>query len=81
MQKTFLAGRQILIVEDEPLIALNLMRAFEEVGAVPLSAETLADAKVLVERDGLSGAVLDFGLGDGHADMICHRLDERRIPA
>ena len=33
-----------------------------------------------VEEDGLSAAVLDFGLGDGDADALCERLKERAIP-
>jgi DNA-binding response OmpR family regulator len=75
-----LAGRSILIVEDEPLIALEIVDAFEGAGAIVKSARTLAQAKCLVEQDGLSGAVLDFGLGDGDADALCGRLTARNIP-
>ena len=79
MQSTSLAGRSILIVKDEPLIALDVCAAFEKVGAVVVVARTLADAIRLVEQDGLSAAVLDFGLGDGHADALCGRLEQRGI--
>ena len=44
MQTTSLAGRSILIVEDEPLIALDIIIAFEKVGAVALTARSLAEA-------------------------------------
>jgi DNA-binding response OmpR family regulator len=80
MQGTSLAGRSILIVEDEPLIALDIVTAFEQVGAFTLTARTVADASRLVEHDGLSAAVLDFGLRDGDADAVCGRLQERAIP-
>ena len=80
MQSTSLAGRSILIVEDEPLIALDIVYAFEKAGAVPFSARTLAEAIDMVEHDGLSAAVLDFGLGDAHSEVICKRLAERDIP-
>ena len=80
MQSTSFAGRSILVVEDEPLIALDVSLAFENVGAVVLTARTLAAALLLVEHGGLSAAVLDFGLGDGDADALCSRLDQRRIP-
>lgn len=80
MQSTSLAGRSILIVEDEPLIALDIVTAFQKVGAITLPARTIADAIRLVEHDGLSAAVLDFGLRDGEADAICGRLHERAIP-
>ena len=80
MQSTSLAGRSILIVEDEPLIALDIVDAFQKVGAITLTARTVADAIHLVEEDGLSAAVIDFGLRDGDADPICGRLQERAIP-
>jgi len=80
MPSTSLAGRSILIVEDEPLIALEIVTAFQNAGAVALTARSLTEAIHLVEHDGLSAAVLDFGLGDGDADAVCARLDERHIP-
>ena len=80
MHSHALAGRSVLIVEDEPLIALDIIKAFEAAGAQVKAARTLAEAKCLVERDGLSAAVLDFGLADGDADALCDRLTERNIP-
>ena len=44
MQGTSLVGRSILIVEDEPLIALDLVTAFQQAGAVVFAARSLADA-------------------------------------
>jgi DNA-binding NtrC family response regulator len=75
-----LTGRTVLIVEDEPLIAFDILRAFEGAGATPIAARTLSEARSLVERVGLSAAVLDFGLGDGDAEQLCHRLAEREVP-
>lgn len=79
MQSTSLAGCSILTVEDE-LIALDIRSAFEKAGAVTLTARSFAVALRLVEHDDLSAAVLDFGLGDGDADALCVRLDQRHIP-
>jgi hypothetical protein len=62
MQGPRLAGRSILIVEDEPL------------GAIVLAARPLAEASGLVEHDDLSAAVVDFGLGDHDAGTLCVRL-------
>jgi len=56
-----LQGRAILIVEDEPLIAMEIVRAFESAGARVLKTSTLRQALVLVEDDVLSAAVLDHG--------------------
>jgi DNA-binding response OmpR family regulator len=80
MQGSSLAGRSILIVEDEPLIAINIAAAFEKAGAIVVAARSLREAVRRVEEDGLSAAVLDFGLGDGDADVLCGRLKERAIP-
>jgi CheY-like chemotaxis protein len=78
MHGTSLAGRSILIVEDEPVIALDLVTAFKQ--AVVLAARSLAEASGLVEHDDLSAAVVDFGLGDNDAGALCVRLEQRRIP-
>ena len=80
MHSHMLAGRSVLIVEDEFLIALDIGIAFENAGAIVVPARTLADATRLVEGDDLSAAVLDFGLADGDADALCNRLTERHIP-
>jgi CheY-like chemotaxis protein len=77
---TSLAGRTILIVEDEYLIAMNISRAFESAGALVMTAATLGHAKSLIEHPELSGAVLDFGLKDGNANPLRARLQERDIP-
>ena len=78
MQGTNLADGSILIVEDEPLIALGLVTAFQEAGAVAWRPRSLA-MRPLAEHDGLSAAVLDFGLGDNDAGALCVRLYQRRI--
>ena len=75
-----LAGRSILIVEDEPIIALEIVAAFEKAGAQVTTTTTLRHATILVENDGLSAAVLDHGLGDGDSSSLCERLTERNIP-
>jgi CheY-like chemotaxis protein len=80
MSGTSLGGRSILIVEDETLIALDIVEAFENAGAVVFAARSMADAIRFVEHDGLSAAVLDFGLGDSDTSGLCLRLEERRIP-
>jgi CheY-like chemotaxis protein len=80
MQSTPLIGRSVLVVEDEALVFLDIAKAFEVVGATVLAAPTLASAIQLVEREGLSAAVIDFGLGHCDADVVCVRLKERNIP-
>ena len=62
MQRPSLEGRSILIVEDEPLIVMDITQAFEPTGAALTTTNTLKHALILVEHDGLSGAILDHAL-------------------
>jgi CheY-like chemotaxis protein len=72
-----LAGRSILVVEDEPLISLDMAVVFESAGARVLHAKTAAEA---VDRaDGVSAAVLDYGLTRS-TPALCGLLDQRHIP-
>ena len=75
-----LTGRLILVVEDEPLISLEMTAIFEAAGARVVVARTLADALRLVESRDVSAAVLDFGLGDDSVSAVCGHLRERGIP-
>ena len=75
-----LTGRSILIVEDEPLIVMDITQAFEGTGAELTTTNTLRHALILVEHDGLSGAILDHALGDGNSSLLYARLKERVIP-
>ena len=75
-----LEGRAILVVEDEALIALDITQALEAAGAAVTTTNTLKHALILVEHDGLCGAILDHALGDGDSSLLCSRLTERGIP-
>ena len=73
--KENLQGVTILIVEDEPLIRLDLQQILEKAGARVLSADSAESARGFVEDPDLSGAVLDWIDAD-----ICRRLTERGVP-
>jgi DNA-binding NtrC family response regulator len=75
-----LAGRSILIVEDEPLIAIQLSQVFEHAGARIVTRKTLQAALVAAEDADLSAAIIDHALGDGASTALCERLKERNIP-
>jgi DNA-binding response OmpR family regulator len=75
-----LAGRSILIIEDEALIALDLAQAFEKAGAEVTTTSTLHHAHLLVKHDGLSAAVVDHALGDDDTQSICKYLREHGVP-
>jgi DNA-binding response OmpR family regulator len=80
MQRPTFDRRSILIVEDEPLIVMAIKQAFEGTGAAFTTTNTLQHALILVELNGLSGAILDHALGDGDSSQLCLRLKERGIP-
>lgn len=80
MTRPTLEGRNILIVEDEPLIVLDMTDALRCTGAAVTSTNTLKHALLLVEHDGLAGAILDHALGDGNSSALCARLTERGVP-
>jgi DNA-binding response OmpR family regulator len=75
-----LAGRSILIVEDEPVVAMDIVAVFERAGARVLRMGTLRQALLLAEKESLSAAVLDYGLSDGDSSRLCERLKKRYIP-
>jgi DNA-binding response OmpR family regulator len=75
-----LVGRSILVVEDEPLIAMDVAQGFTTAGAFVSVARTLSDALAYVEAPDLSAAVLDHRLNDGDSSQVCDRLDARNIP-
>ena len=61
-----LAGRRILVVEDEYLIAIEIKRWLQDAGAEVIGPVTGVDQALhLIEADGLDAAVLDVNLGDG----------------
>ena len=76
MQRPSLEGRSILVVEDEPLIVMDISQAFEATGAALTTTNTLKHALILVEHDGLSGAILDHALPDGDS-LTTLRAPER----
>lgn len=75
-----LKGHHILVVEDQPLIALDIMQSFEAAGAVVTMTYSLRHALILIEEEGLAGAILDHALGEDDSSSLCARLTERGIP-
>ncbi len=59
-------GIRILIVEDEPFIAFDLMMAIEDAGAVAIGpAATVAEAIDFLETERPDAAIADVHLPDG----------------
>ena len=71
----------ILIVEDQPLIALDLSFAVEDLdGVVVGPAETVAQAQAMVRDHVIAAAVLDAVLPDGSITPVAIHLLGAGIP-
>lgn len=74
-----LDGRNILVVEDEAVIAFDLAQALADVGAKVHMAGTLREAMALIELNWCA-AVLDHRLGTETSDNIYIELRKRKVP-
>jgi CheY-like chemotaxis protein len=76
-----LAGKTILVVEDEALVAEMLVDMLVGLGAAVIGpATTFAMALEFSESEGIDAAVLDINLRGERVDPIADRLRARGIP-
>lgn len=81
MSPQSLNGARILVVEDEPLIALDIGEGLVEAGAVVIGpSSTVASALALVGTRGLAAAVLDVRLDGETVFPVAAALCARSIP-
>ena len=81
LQAAALYGRRVLLVEDEPLVALSLQEALQDAGCtVRGPASTLAEAERLATEGGLDAAVMDVNLPGGRSLALGARLAARGVP-
>ena len=79
---TPLAGRKLLLVEDDGVVAHEVVRALEEDGAIVLGpAASVHDALALIGQHArLDGAVLDINLKGGKVYPVAALLAEHGVP-
>lgn len=75
-----LDGRTILIVEDEPIIALGLEDKLRDRGAHPVLAQNYQTAEHMVRTQHIDGALLDINLHGQHSYPLARLLRERGTP-
>jgi DNA-binding response OmpR family regulator len=76
-----LAGKRILIVEDEFYLADDLARAIQKCGAEVVGpVGSLRDAQEVLEDTRIDSAILDFNLKGEMAFPIADRLQTDGIP-
>jgi DNA-binding response OmpR family regulator len=72
---------RILIVEDEPFIALTLEDMLDELGfTVAGTVSHVAEAIELIGRESIDGALLDVNLGTQKIDPVADVLAARGCP-
>lgn len=79
---TDLHGCEILIVEDEYIIALDLAQSLEELGATVIGpvASVAQALSIISTRDKPHAAVLDVNLGNEKVFPVADELVARGIP-
>jgi len=77
-----LPSPRIFIVEDSPLISLDLEDTVAEMGATVVGpSQSLDEALLLVDgAPRLDAAIVDFVLKDGTSETLIHALRSRSIP-
>ena len=76
-----LAGRRILVVEDEMLVLRNIEMALADVGCSAVSAAaSVMEALSLLTQHSFDAAVIDINLGGDKSYPIADKLAEQNIP-
>ena len=72
--------RLVLLVEDEPLIAIDVEHHLRRSGARVIAAANLDAAWPIANHPQLSAAVIDLRLGEESAIPLCRLLADRNVP-
>jgi len=81
MNRNGLWGVRVLVVEDDPLLLMDLESTLIEAGAVVAGlCQTVAEALARLEVNDFAVAVLDFRLGSETISPVARRLVKRGVP-
>jgi DNA-binding response OmpR family regulator len=75
-----LQGLRILLVEDDPLICLDLEISLSDLGASVTAASDVATALKIIAAATLDFAVLDFDLGIETSEPVAKAAVDRKVP-
>jgi PAS domain S-box-containing protein len=80
-QRRNLMGKRVLVVEDEPLVLLELEQILEDAGVNVVAREaTLASALGAIQELRFDAALLDANLGGEQVDELAAGLASRKVP-
>lgn len=78
---TGIKGKRILVVDDEPLIAMDIATSLADDGCIVLGpASTAEKAMALIETTEIDAALLDANLAGDPVDALAGALTERNVP-
>lgn len=81
MHRGVTVGRSILVVEDEPLIAMMLEDFLETLGhSIHQSCDNLGDAIAAAKTDGFDVAILDVNIKGESVWPVAELLRDKSIP-
>lgn len=76
-----MAARNILVLEDEPLVAMMLQDELEAMGIHVIGpANNLKSALQLAEFANLDGALLDLNINGEYVTKVADKLRARNVP-
>jgi DNA-binding response OmpR family regulator len=75
-----LAGKHVLVVEDEFLVAIDIEAELEENGARVTCAGTLAIAEACAKRERFDAAILDVNLHGKTSYPVADILRQEHVP-
>ncbi len=73
-------GKQILVVEDDAIIAWDLATLLDERGASVILASCAVEAVAAITNRGPHAAIVDVDLRGESSESICRRLSLAMIP-
>ena len=74
-------GLTILVLDDEPMILVDLQFTLEDAGLTPVTAPTAEMALERIARARPDAAVLDVNLGGGETcEAVAARLEDMGVP-
>lgn len=78
---TALAGKRILFLEDEPIIAMSVEDMLADLGATVIGpAGSIAAALQLIESEAIDAALLDINIRGERSYSVAEALKARDIP-
>lgn len=81
MNDNMSAGTRVLLVEDEPLIALDAQDTLRDNGADDVVwARNIAEAQAAIDAGGLHAAILDLRIGSDSSLPLAHKLAALGVP-